>query len=1006
MTKPKISIIVPVYNVEKYIEQSLLSLINQTLKDIEIIIVDDGCTDDSIKIVEKYAHKDKRIKIIRHKKNSGVSACRNTGIENATAEYLMFCDSDDFFATNMCEKMLDAITKDKTDIVVCGTNIIYEANKQLKKSDDDYYKVKFSGIHDVSEKIITMCDVSFWNKIFKRTIIEKHKIRCPVGLKYEDAYFFNAYMLWAKKISFLNEKLYNYRRRDGSIMNQTFQKDSSSSLQHLQIAIKFYEYLKQNKLLEQKQVFFWKKIFLPYLSLSVAWAGNLKIKKEIMQVAKTFIKENINEKLPFFILRSLNIIYSGYLPFDWKKACGGIIKIKKTPDKLKIKFLGLPIWQTDYREDKKVFYLFACIPLYKKNLGYIKNMTPLISVIVPIYNSERFLSKCLYSLTHQSLKNIEIICVDDCSTDASLKIAKEFAKKDERIKVLRTNKNSGQAVARNLGLKNSLADNIMFCDSDDFYSKNMCRKMFNAIRKDDIDMAMCGMRIKYETSHEMKRSDKKYYKIYYKGKTAVNRELFDKCDLSPCNKIFKRSILKNNDILFPEGLKYEDAYFCTVYLLCSKNIYFLKNKLYTYIRHKNSTMGQTFNTTADFAIDHLKIAIHLYEYMKKHHMYDTNRDFFWNTFLNFMNFSVLYAQNKQAVYDLANDFIKCTNEKLSDSFFDRFAYIVNRPCVSDKNAKKVGILNYFFEDENYGAILTSYALVKLITDMGYNAKNINYVASFYKVRNISDMSNFRNFRNRYIPLTKPINSLKDLKQLNKDYYAFVVGSDQVFNHGFVNKEQDVYYLGFANDNIKKISMSASFGEKHFIGSDKDKEHVKNLLSRFDALSVREKSGLDILRDMGLTGKVVLDPVFLINWSNIMGNYKHKGAFYYVINPEIQKYTNNKNSLNSSLKVEDWLAGIKTAKVFITDSFHGICFAIMFGTPFVPVVYRNGVSERVIHLLSMFGISEKHIIFHDRTDIDWAHLEKYAIKPDEKVIEKKLKMLRKQSIDFLKNALEN
>ncbi len=110
MTKnasPKVSIIIPVYNVEIYIKDCIESLVNQTLRDIELIFVDDCGNDNSMAIVEKYAKKDNRIKIVRHTKNSGLSASRNTGIEHSSAPYIMFCDSDDSYDKQMCREMLN-----------------------------------------------------------------------------------------------------------------------------------------------------------------------------------------------------------------------------------------------------------------------------------------------------------------------------------------------------------------------------------------------------------------------------------------------------------------------------------------------------------------------------------------------------------------------------------------------------------------------------------------------------------------------------------------------------------------------------------------------------------------------------------------------------------------------------------------------------------------------------------------------------------------------------------
>ena len=124
---PEISIIIPNYNTEQYLPRCLNSLIGQTFKDIEIILIDDGSTDNSVKIMKEYAKQDNRIKVIEQP-NSGPARARNQGLENATGKYLMFCDSDDWYEPNMCEIMYYTIENKKTDVVCCHTLLSCEKN--------------------------------------------------------------------------------------------------------------------------------------------------------------------------------------------------------------------------------------------------------------------------------------------------------------------------------------------------------------------------------------------------------------------------------------------------------------------------------------------------------------------------------------------------------------------------------------------------------------------------------------------------------------------------------------------------------------------------------------------------------------------------------------------------------------------------------------------------------------------------------------------------------------
>lgn len=246
--EPKVSIIIPAYNCEDYIDRCLESAISQTVKDIEILVVDDGSTDKTSEILEDYFKKDSRIKIISQY-NQGQSAARNIGIQNSTAPFIMFCDSDDYYENDSVETMLTTITSTDADISIGGTNVIYESRQLTaleKENDRHYYALKVQGDHEISSNLIQKIDTSSCNKIFKRSIIEQNNILYPVGLWYEDAYFFHAYIWSSKRISFapINKAVYNYRRRDGSTMSTTFERNPKA-YDHTEVSFRLFSFLKE-----------------------------------------------------------------------------------------------------------------------------------------------------------------------------------------------------------------------------------------------------------------------------------------------------------------------------------------------------------------------------------------------------------------------------------------------------------------------------------------------------------------------------------------------------------------------------------------------------------------------------------------------------------------------------------------------------------------------------------------------------------------------------------------
>ncbi len=213
----KISIIVPVYNVEDYLKQCLDSLVNQTYKDIEIIVVNDKTPDNSQKIIDEYKRNDSRVVSIIHDVNKGLGGARNTGIQNATGDYIAFLDSDDWLALNTFEKLIEEIDKNGSDIIKFGriekfeTHETYFSPKLSKLYINGWEELKDS----VKEKKYTpIC----WSSIYKTEFIINNRILFPEKLLFEDFSFTFKAQLSATSISYIDGYYYYWRKdREGSI---------------------------------------------------------------------------------------------------------------------------------------------------------------------------------------------------------------------------------------------------------------------------------------------------------------------------------------------------------------------------------------------------------------------------------------------------------------------------------------------------------------------------------------------------------------------------------------------------------------------------------------------------------------------------------------------------------------------------------------------------------------------------------------------------------------------
>lgn len=248
-----ISIIVPVYNSEKYLKECIESILNQTYQKLEIVLVNDGSTDNSLNICESYKCKDSRIKIISQP-NNGVSSARNQGIINSSGSYICFVDSDDLLSTNCIDVLYREMSTGDVDLVICNYEYDYEGRRIKKKARLAAKTYCFSDIEEICIDDGTMSGILFGSvcgAIYKRSIIEEHGIRFNNDLKInEDGIFNLLYCSYSKKIKVLsNEYLYIYRQWKNTSTNIQLEKnleEANNALRDIYIT-KFRNYDKQMK---------------------------------------------------------------------------------------------------------------------------------------------------------------------------------------------------------------------------------------------------------------------------------------------------------------------------------------------------------------------------------------------------------------------------------------------------------------------------------------------------------------------------------------------------------------------------------------------------------------------------------------------------------------------------------------------------------------------------------------------------------------------------------------
>ena len=237
--KALISIIIPVYKVEKYLEKCIQSVINQTYENLQIILVDDGSPDNCGKICDEYAKKDHRIEVI-HKSNGGLSDARNKGLEIAKGEYIGFVDSDDYIEADMYEVLYNLLKQYNADVSICNFYTVSQGKISIKNADNGINE--YNRIEILKEILLDKNIQSYaWNKLYKKELFDE--IKYPIGKKYEDIGTTFYLLEKCNKVVVTGKSEYYYINRQDSIVNNVTE---STITDYIELIIQRYDYLEEN----------------------------------------------------------------------------------------------------------------------------------------------------------------------------------------------------------------------------------------------------------------------------------------------------------------------------------------------------------------------------------------------------------------------------------------------------------------------------------------------------------------------------------------------------------------------------------------------------------------------------------------------------------------------------------------------------------------------------------------------------------------------------------------
>lgn len=568
---PKVSILVPIYNVETYLDECLESLVGQTLRDIEIICINDGSTDGSLEIVRRYASKDSRVVVI-DKPNTGYGDSMNIALDRATGEFIGIVESDDWVEPNMFEHLFRVAHKNKAQIVKSefyefftdgreGGRIVPKKSGLLLPHETNRVLNPRNNIH------IFFQQPSIWSAIYEKRVLDENQVRflASPGASYQDTSFSFKAFASASRVVFIKDAFLHYR---------------------------------QDNLLS-----------------SINDSGKVfAVAEEYAEIAR-FLTENVEDNAP--LIRLMKATRWG--AYRWN--------IGRLEPNLAAEFIEFASSQYKREFTEGSFAFEYC------DVNFTREITELIdnpgrvtarkkaqfeatvSVIFPIYNVERTVQSSLESVLNQTLSSIEVIVVDDGSRDRSFELVEDYYRADPRIRIF-SQSNAGLSDARNTGINLATAKYLAFLDSDDEFSAIALERLVKAAEATGADLVVGSSRVIFESDNStaIQRSNTiNYLRPKFKeGTYALSPTMLSSTDVHVWNKLFLREKIDELELRFPSGLLYEDSYFFNAYAWHAKSASYLsaESPIHTYYRRSGTIMDRT-NLGGLHAFDHVEIVFRL-----------------------------------------------------------------------------------------------------------------------------------------------------------------------------------------------------------------------------------------------------------------------------------------------------------------------------------------------------------------------------------------------------------
>lgn len=673
---PKISVIVPVYNVEPYIHRCIDSILAQTFTDFELILVDDGSPDNCGKICDEYAEKDNRIHVI-HQENGGLSAARNAGLDwtfaNSDSEWINFIDSDDWVEDKMLEILITVAENYNVNISICDyyvaknhvTNCIEYIPDVEKITPEDIYQ-KRSGLIDLS-----------WGKLYKKELF--FNIRFPVGKIFEDAWTTYKVVFSEKFVVVTDAKLYAYFCNEESITRKQWSDKwlsevdahneqlnffannypsilSTAVFNYICILEKQFVAIDNSNICSKKK---YKKLILKNMRRTLRKYRDIINKTDKSRGAWEFCHRRCSSVFGIMrsIKRRIRTILNMYINLRYSI---GFEKMLSAKCDISIE-LANKIIKQERDEPRAIFSQKTIISPNNHNL----------MIVIPVYNTDEYIEECVESIIHQKTKYSYLaVFIDDGSTDRSGEILDKYIEYD-CVKVIHQ-ENRGFSGARNRALETIEGEYIMFVDSDDYIPNNAVQTLLDEAYKHNADIVEGGFTCFWK--------DTKFPSQVHNERSVVYTP--NKLTGYPWGKVIKSELFE--DLCFPQNILFEDTIIKTLlYPKC--RVFATVPEVVYYYRQNPKSISHTCRDSVRCIDTYWITKLYLQEMKKREYIFgvDEYEHFLLQCQRNYTRVSKMSKEIQMCVFTL-----ECS---LRDEFFnevvcpDKKVYRLSEKALKNKS---------------------------------------------------------------------------------------------------------------------------------------------------------------------------------------------------------------------------------------------------------------------------------------------------------------------------------